>query len=45
MSGFSCLGFYGGMLRFMTEIFVVALDPGHNIGVAFVSKNGGARVS
>lgn len=32
--------FYGSMLEFMTEAFIVALDPGRNIGVAFVSKDG-----
>lgn len=28
------------MLGFVTETFIVALDPGRNIGVAFVSKDG-----
>ncbi len=28
------------MLEFVSEVAVVALDPGRNIGVAFVSKDG-----
>ena len=40
MSG-SFLCFYGdGMLGAVPETFIVALDPGRNIGVAFVAKDG-----